>query len=219
MTLSWTLLVLTQGRIGLIASLLILGIGTVTLISRRSTRWAIGTGVAMLIAAVAVVMTQPRMAFKKIKYEPRAVIWDYSWRMVQQQPIVGYGMSSLSEVYVEKAYQDPVMYTRFVHPVLENNPEFAVQGKTMVTHHPHNAFLLYWLAVGIGGALLLLALLGFATTLPAGEDRIFLWLFLLALFLQCMTEPVGGHLLPEFIALMLFVWEKTCNPDTPAHIA
>ena len=133
--------------------------------------------------------------------------------------MTGYGVSTLSEKYVEEAYQDSVMVHGFIEPIINSSPDFRKQGKTMYTHHPHNAFLLYWLAVGIGGALLLLALLGFATTLPAGEDRIFLWLFLLALFLQCMTEPVGGHLLPEFIALMLFVWEKTCNPDTHAHIA
>jgi ABC-type multidrug transport system permease subunit len=120
---------------------------------------------------------------------------------------------------VEQAYEDAVMYEGFIQPIIEQDEEFVAQGRTFETHHPHNAFLTYWLAVGIGGVLLLIALFLIAAMLPVGRNRIFLWLFLLALFLQCMTEPIGGHLLPQFIALMLFVWEKTCNPDTHEYIA
>jgi len=219
MTLSWTLVVLTQGRIGLLASLLIIGVGAVYLIYRHNRKWALVAGVLMLLAAVPLIMTQPRMKKATMKVEPRTAIWDYSWRMVKQKPVFGYGLSSLSNDYVEQAYEDAVMYEGFIQPIIEQDEEFVVQGRTFETHHPHNAFLTYWLAVGIGGVLLLVALFVFAAMLSAGENRIFLWLFLLALFLQCMTEPIGGHLLPQFIALLLFVWEKTCNPDTHEHIA
>ena len=86
----------------------------------------------------------------------------------------------------------------------------------MMTHHPHNAFLMYWLSVGIIGVVLLLALFVLAARLPVGDNRLFLWMFLLALFLQCMTEPIGLHLHPQFIALMLFAWEKSVRREVPA---
>ena len=95
----------------------------------------------------------------------------------------------------------------YVTDFIELNPAFAAQGKTMQTHHPHNAFLLYWLGIGIFGLLAFIALFVVAACLPIGENRVFLWLFLFALFLQCMTEPVGAHVLPQCIALVLFVIE------------
>ena len=103
------------------------------------------------------------------------------------------------------------MYNGFIAPVIESVYIFREQGRTFETHHPHNAFLTYWLAVGIPGVLLLLALFAIAACLPVGEYRPYLWLFLFALFMQCMTEPIGAHLMPQMIAIVLFVWEKTAR--------
>ena len=104
------------------------------------------------------------------------------------------------------------MVQGFIEPIIYATPDFSEQGKTMNTHHPHNAFLMYWLAVGIIGALLLAALFVAAACMPVGRDRIYYWLMLLAIFLQCLTEPIGAHLLPQFIAVMLFVWAQKA-PD------
>lgn len=101
------------------------------------------------------------------------------------------------------------MLRGYIEPIIYTYPIFSEQGKTMNTHHPHNAFLMYWLAVGIIGVILLLALFGTAACLPVGQDKVYLWLMLLAIFLQSLTEPIGFHLLAQFIAVMLFVWERT----------
>ena len=152
-------------------------------------------------------LLKPRLRPDAFRHEARVAIWDYSLRMAKQKPITGYGFSTLSVQYVEQAYTDPVMYNGFIATVIELNPAFAAQGKTMQTHHPHNAFLLYWLGIGIFGLLAFIALFVVAACLPIGENRVFLWLFLFALFLQCMTELVGAHVLPQCIALVLFVIE------------
>lgn len=199
---------LSIGRVGKITSILIIAIGMLYILFRIN-RWA-AIGSAVVCVAVGIVfMTQiPAMREKSIQGDPREAVWDYSWRMVKEKPVFGYGLSTLSEVYVERAYQDSVMVQGFIEPIIYTYPEFAKQGKTMNTHHPHNAFLMYWLAVGIGGVLLLMALLGTAACIPLGKDKFYLWLLLLAIFIQCMTEPIGLHLLPQFIAIMLFVWDQ-----------
>lgn len=199
---------LSIGRVGKITSIIIIAV-YVLYVLYRLNRWvAVGSAVACVLAGVLFMTQVPGMREKAIKGDPREAVWDYSWRMVKEQPVFGYGLSTLSEKYVEEAYEDSVMMQGFIEPIIYTYPDFAAQGKTMGTHHPHNAFLMYWLAVGIIGVLLLLALFGIAACMPVGKDRIYLWLLLLAIFIQSMTEPIGLHLLPQFIAIMLFVWDQ-----------
>ena len=207
MVLTWLFILLSNGRVGMISSMLVVGVCTIYYLRQKSrlAAWVSGTIVALL--AIAVYTHHPHVLETR-GAEPRYAIWDYSLRMGMQKPICGYGLSTLSKEYVEKMYEDEVVYNNFIIPIINNTPEFASQGKTMYTHHPHNAFLQYWLAVGIMGVILLCALFICAAWLPIGKDRIFLLLFLLALLLQCTTEPIGAHLIPEFIAVMLFVWEN-----------
>ena len=209
MGVSWLVILFSAGRIGIAASLLIVGIGSVYLLYRWNKRAGILIAAVAVVGISLVVWQRPAMSLDNLQQDPRLAIWDYSVRMAKEKPVFGYGMSTLSMEYVEGAYNDSVMYNGFVQRVIEQMLIFNVQGKTMETHHPHNAFLTYWLAFGVGGVLLLVALFVLAACLPVGERRVFLWLFLTALLMQCMTEPIATHLLPQFIAVMLFVWEKS----------
>lgn len=208
MLIAWGSIFLSDGRIGLFTSILIMSVAIIYALFRWNRYVGLAGAVLVVIGGLYLVQLKPRMNKDAVRYDPRMAIWDYSMRMVKQKPICGYGFSTLSEEYVEQAYTDYTMYNGFVKPIIETHPDFARQGKTMQTHHPHNAFLLYWLGIGIAGLLLFVALFVVAACLPVGENRIFLWLFLLALLLQCTTEPVGAQLLPQFIAIMLFVLER-----------
>lgn len=211
MVLSWGLIWTSDGRIGMLTSLIIVSVGITYLLYKSNKYAGIATAVVLVLLSVIAMLQRPRMEHNELSTDPRFVVWNYSVRMAKEKPICGYGLSSLSEQYVENAYVDSAMYAGFVEKIILPIPEFATQGKTMHTHHPHNAFLMYWLAIGIIGVLLLCALFVTGAMIPVGENRIFLWLFLLALFLQCLTEPIGPHLHPQFIALMLFAWEL-CAP-------
>ena len=145
-----------------------------------------------------------RLTIDKIENDPRMVIWDYSIRRIAAHPWLGYGLSSHSVEYVEDAYTDQEMYEGFIVRTIDRHPEFVAQGHTMITHHPHNAFLEYWLENGIFGLLLFISLFVSAACMSFGEKRIYIWTFLLALGIQCLFEPIGDHLQPQFIALMLF---------------
>lgn len=208
MALAWSVILCSAGRTGMMASLVIVGVSVIYAAFRLNRYAGLVCSVLVVAGGILFVLSKPRINMEVFQKDPRVAIWDFSERMIAQKPVGGYGFSTLSREYVEQAYADSVMYNGFVAPIIETNPAFYNQGKTMQTHHPHNAFLLYWLGIGIFGLLMFLTLFGVAACLPAGENRIFVWLFLFALFLQCMTEPVGAHVLPQFIAWMLFVLDR-----------
>ena len=210
---SWAFILLSDGRIGQATSFIImLTCGWMALPRKKwyvsaivAVLFAIGVGTFMLI--------NPRVSLERAVHDPREAIYDFSWRMIQKKPIVGYGLSTLSNEYVEQAYQDSVMYNGFIASHIQTVPEFAQLGKTMMTHHAHNAFLHYWLIFGIAGPIWLVAFFVVAACMPVGKkNRIYLWLFLLAVFIQCMTEPIGYHIKPQFITLILFAWQLTALP-------
>ena len=211
---SWLLILISDGRTGQVTSLLIVAACMLYALPRK--HWYIGGAAGALFAIIlgVFIANNPRVSFDKMTNDPRLAIYDYSWRMIQKQPVTGYGLSTLSIKYVEEAYQDSVMYNGYIR-TLQVNPEFAELGKTMNTHHSHNAFLHYWLIFGISGPILLLALFGTAACLPIDRRyRLYLWLFLLALLIQCITEPIGQHIKPQFITFMLFIWQRAKLPDT-----
>ena len=211
MALGWLLILLSLGRAGLVTSLLVLSVGIIYLMACKYAYWAIVPAVICTLTAFGIMVYQPRLSVDKVTSDPRTDIWDYSVRLAQERPVCGYGLSTLSEVYVERAYEDSVMYNGFIKRTILYQKEFRAMGKTFETHHPHNAFITYWLAIGVIGVILLLALFVVGASLPVGNNRIFLWLFLLAVFIQCLTEPIGAHLTPHMIASILFIWEKCCD--------
>lgn len=206
MVLAWSVIWISDGRIGMFTSLIIVSVGITYLLYSRNRYVGIACAVVLLLLSLVTMYQRPRMSHEYFASEPRFVVWDYSVRMAEKKPIFGYGLSTLSEQFVEEAYTDSAMYAGYIEPIIYGISDFAVQGKTMQTHHPHNAFLMYWLAVGIIGVILLCMLFVTGAMIPSGENRLFLWLFLVALFLQAMTEPVGLHFHPQFIAMMLFAW-------------
>lgn len=207
MSLSWLVIWTSDGRIGVFSSLIVISVGVTYLLYVRNKYIGVSIAAILALLSVTAMLQRPRMTHDEVAADPRFVVWDYSVRMAKEKPICGYGLSSLSEQYVENAYTDSAMYAGYVEKIILPIDVFAVQGKTMMTHHPHNAFLMYWLAVGIIGVILLCMLFVTGAMIPVGDNRLFLWLFLLALFLQATTEPIGPHFHPQFIAMMLFAWE------------
>ena len=44
--------------------------------------------------------------------------------------------------------------------------------------------------------------------IPSPNLKIYVWLFLLALFVQMQFEPLGDHIQPQFIAILLLCFQK-----------
>ena len=65
-----------------------------------------------------------------------------------------------------------------------------------------------FLAIGIIGLMSLLFLCTAIALIPSPNLKIYVWLFLLALFVQMQFEPLGDHIQPQFIAILLLCFQK-----------
>jgi len=200
---------LSKGRVGQVTAMVILYSYVLYHIRHKNWGWY---ALALLLIGSSiwgVIQLNDRFNADRIQQDPRFAVWDYSMRQISQNPICGYGYSSLDSTYVKGLYTDSVAYYGFTKRIL-GCPDFAEQGTTLSTHHPHNAFLLYWLAMGLPGLVGLILLFGVALALPmARNDRFFVFLFVLACLMQSMFEPLGDHIRPQFICLVLFVLQRT----------
>ncbi|MBQ9523025.1 MAG: O-antigen ligase family protein [Paludibacteraceae bacterium] len=208
MVLNWLVVITSLGRVGMITSLIVLSVGILSSLKKNHRYIALIAGALVVAGGIWSVMHNSRFSREAFHFEPRVAIWDYSWRLIKEKPIVGYGISSLEEEFIEGMYQDEGTVSYFI-PVIYNDPKFEQQGKTMLTHHPHNAFLMHWLCFGIAGVAALVLFFVVAAYMPVGRNRIYLCLVLMAILLQAMTEPVGDHLRPQFIAFMLWIIQLT----------
>lgn len=212
----WCFILMIDGRVGFVTSLLIITIFFVRWCWHRKHVLGVLAFTICAMGSSVLVYFNDRITADKIGGDPRMAIWDYSIRRIAAHPWLGYGLSTNSVAYVEDAYTDKEMYDGFILRTIYAHPEFATQGHTMITHHPHNAFLEYWLENGIFGLLLFIALFVSAACMSFGVRRVYIWAFLLALGIQCMFEPIGDHLQPQFIALMLFCLQHEVATSTPA---
>jgi len=209
MGIGLALIFLSAGRIGQGTALIILMAYFFYRMRHLNKLWYVAVVAFLGLCVWGVLHLNKRFNPQVVMEDPRFAIWNYSMRKIQQKPIVGFGYSSLDIEYLEPQYTDSIVYTRFVEHLM-NVPDFAIQGKTLCTHHPHNGFMLYWLAMGLAGLFGLLCFFVASACMPVNKGgRFYLMLFLVALFIQCMTEPIGGHLLPQFFCIVLFVWQRT----------
>ena len=197
---------LSVGRVGYVTLLLIVFIYAIyTIWQYRRFRWVIVSFLIVVLSAL--FLRHNRLGVEEVLRDPRFAVWDYSVRMIKKHPILGYGLSTLSVEYVDGMYEDEKAYNYFVKPVM-SQPSFAALKKTMITHHPHNALLMMYLSFGIIGLMLLLFLCTAIALIPTPNLKIYVWLFLLALFVQMQFEPLGDHIQPQFIAILLLCFQK-----------
>jgi len=206
---SLSVVLLSSGRTGQLSGLLILYGYILYHLRHKNWAWYVLAFLMIGTSVWGLLQVNARFNTEKISNDPRFAVWDYAVRQIDQEPLWGYGYSTLDSTYMKGLYTDSVAYYGFTRTIISQK-EFAVQGMTLCTHHPHNAFLLYWLAMGLPGLVGLILLFGTAIAMPMKpSDKFFLCLFLLAWFMQCMTEPLGDHILPQFVCLMLFALQRT----------
>ena len=215
----WCYILLSVGRAGFLTSLWIVGVFGLNYIWKFKKVYSIALSIGIVALLSVLVLQNQRLQADIMFHNPRLPVWNYSVRKIAEHPVKGYGVSTISTEFVEQMYQDEIAYDGFVKGILAV-PDFAQWGKNIMTHHPHNAFLMIWLEFGLAGIVSLLLLFATAAAMPPRNMRIYVWLFLSALLIQMLFEPLGDHLQPQFIALMLMSWQLACHPAkhaTPCH--
>ena len=207
MSLNVVMIVISEGRIGFITFLVCALVLIIYKLYRSGYRKAY-IGVFFVIAALSCVFIalNKKMSVEKLSEDPRLVVWNYSWHLIKQHPISGYGLSTLSNEFVEQAFTDEPMNQYYIHGVL-TMPEFVDVPRDMKIIHPHNAFLQTWLEHGIAGLFILIVFFAaFGSLIRLKPAGVYVFLTMLAILLQSITEPFGQHFQPMIVGLMILLW-------------
>ena len=223
MTVCVSMVLMSDGRIGIITTLIIvLAQGFNILHGRHNTIKAMLLLLIVAAGVVAIVKTNWRFEPEYVKHEPRIILWKYSIGQIRCHPIAGYGLSSLSNEFVRNAYYDPDVLQYYINsPVIQDLLQDYIcvpvaDGVSLDFNiiHPHNTFLEMALEHGIIGLLLLLALCISAVLIPIPRRaRLCYALTLLSLLLQSMTEPINKHFHPLLICVAILVWDYGTRQD------
>lgn len=164
-------------------ALMVLAAIYIAFLSMKSKKIALSAICAMLLlgGAVFVFFPQNRMVEtitllangdESRPHDPRYHIWQSATQLIAEKPILGYGVNNFQETLTQH-YNDTHFYDGYLH-----------------NYGPHNQFLEEALEYGLGGALLLLALLVCFARFCREEERKF-WLgCAILLFVTMLFESI-----------------------------
>jgi len=201
------MLLISDGRVGMLTALVMVLVLGLRLPAVRRYAWVTGV-LVILIAGGALwhICRNPRFSWEYVRQETRLVVWDYSVEMIKEKPWVGYGLSSLSEEYVTKAYEHQGMREIYFGQLLQL-PEFSERPRDMYLIHPHSTFLEITLEHGVIGLFVLLGLIiAAAAVRMRPQDKWYYAMTLAAIMLQACFEPLGKYFPPILICVTIFVW-------------
>lgn len=170
-------LLLTQSTAGLIAVLLVLGW------LMKNIRWRAGV---IAIAAVALASSAyPLLTSQSSSVAVRLQLWDISWELIKEHPLLGVGLGQFEPAYQQKLHERITNYKLQITNPAVNSPPL----REFVFRDPHNWVLSFWLNTGLLGLLSFLginlyALLITRYSLPPTA------LALLALFLFGLVDTI-----------------------------
>lgn len=208
---------LSDGRTGFVTMLCVFGVLTLYTMYRWRRYSVIPTLLLVGLAVGWLFTHHQRLDEQRFRGDPRWVVWRYSLDQVNEKPLAGWGLSTLSNSFVEGAYEDEEMNACFMQGVMKCHA-FAHVPRTMTFVHPHNAYLALWLEAGFLFPLLYIALLLLPCAICRSERRLYVLLTMFVIAVQSMCEPLGDHLLPLQIALVIWLWLE-CAEFPAAKVA
>ena len=215
MGIVWCYVLLSVGRAGFLTSLIVVFVCVTGYVWRCCRRYVLPLSVALIALMCVLVWNNKRLMSDELFHNTRIYVWDFAVRQIAQKPWFGYGVSTVSTKFVDEMYDDEMAYNGFVAPLLQS-ADFAAWGRSLMTHHAHNTLLMLWLEFGIAGVIALVFFFVSAALMPPPPMRIYVWLFLVALAIQMVFEPLGDHLQPEFIGILLFCFQRACLRESDA---
>ncbi len=190
-------LCLTEGRVGLLTSFLL--VFSFIIISVAKYSWKLVPILLLVFAGIAgwVMMNNQRMKVDFITQDPREMIWKAGWKNTQVSPIVGQGVSDAKESFVEIVHQDKKLYNWWM--------PFVKEKKHGDWHqiHTHNAFLQAWAEFGLIGLLTLLFIFIYPLTMLPKKHQIYLFMIVGCVGIQCLFDIFLSPIL-YCLAIMFF---------------
>jgi O-antigen ligase len=211
---------LLSSKLGLISVVVLLFSGVCWIIIRQKKLLLGGGLIALLALSIwsvfhfsPTVSTRIRTAFRAVSSDGadkgnaestavRMLIWKAATELIQEHPWAGSGTGDSKETLMEK-YKSEGIAGAYAHNL-----------------NAHNAYLQVWVALGIGGFLLLLAIQVFPFLEGIRSGNVFLCGFILLIILNFLPESMletqaGSTYYGFFNSLLLFSPKPSCKLEGP----
>lgn len=198
-------LAISEGRSGFIAGLAIVGVLSVVE-TMRFRRWLGWTAISVVVVVGGLaLMHHSRMSTGELTGEPRLQLWKSAIELIEERPILGYGMSRAQDEFaqVSTKYTDDV-YNDFWHD------QIAVLDT-------HNQYLQAWLEFGVFGFVLVLMIYIVPMFIDTRHRLLSVMIFGLCMFQSLFDMFITGSFCIPYtiLALMMLAveWKQPVNPN------
>jgi O-antigen ligase len=205
MTPIFIALCITDGRTGLLTLVGIILILLVYYMYSHRKWWMIGVVLGFLVGAYAFLMQREDFIRATSETNPRIYIWNVTIDMIKEKPLLGYGVCSARNEFVERGVANEEFYENYTQYLIRYLQTANIDADLSIMH-PHNALLETWIQFGIIGVLLLLTYLVLPLTMRLGQYQLFLNLCVFAFVMQSIFESFGSCLQPLCLCLMILFW-------------
>ena len=210
---------LSDGRSGMLATLLIIGL---VVICEGWKRWGykalvglvLCLGLASGFIAVNGRFHLPSQLTKETsaQADPRLSLWEYTYGWIQERPLLGHGYG-IEDAYITSAFANEDVKTHYIDMMARIG---LLTFETIAEVHPHNTFLLLWLEAGVLAPLALILIFVLACWLTKKEDRLYVILFSLVILWQAMFDSFCSVFQPTVVCWFLLLW--LCTNREQKHI-
>lgn len=195
----------TDGRSGLLAMLFIVGVVTVfRLCTYVRRKWLVGIlALIVLCFASLAIFQNNRLTHEALQHEPRLPIWQYTIQEIAKHPLAGFGLSTLSNEYVESAYQSELMqpYITF----LQDTHTLDDYLHDMLAINPHNLYLQLMMECGFLSPILFLLIGILSIFISHRCVRLYVSLFVFLVLWQAVFDSFSSHYSPMMIDAFLMI--------------
>jgi len=176
-------LFLSEGRIGLLTSFLLLTIFIFSYFWQKSRVLTLFTTTAFVLLALIVIKNNSRLSEENLKQEPRIMIWNIAANEILNSDFLGVGVSTAAYNMSE---------------------EFAIRGM-FNNKHTHNIVLQSTLEYGIIGLLVTIAIFILAFYSVSSNFKLIIKFLLMTTLLQLMMGSFERDLNPTVFLICIFV--------------
>lgn len=200
-------ILISEGRTGQLTLIALLVVFVIVWFNKQAwLKWLV-LAMTMLALCLGVYWYyNPRFHDSSAHDNPRLYIWKIGQKMIEEKPIVGWGVSSAREEFIRRGIEDEDFRERYLNEYEGYSMMLAGKVEYRIIH-PHNVFVETAMEFGIIGAVLLLLCMVLPIgLLPIGSKRWYLAACFFVFAMQAMFESLGSCLLPMWMPLMAFIW-------------
>lgn len=202
-------LLISDGRSGMIASVMTTGIGVIYLLWKKSRITTIIAAIIIAIAGLYFISGHQKIKDSNINKDPRTIVWRHSLKLIKEKPILGYGAGDASYTIMDELSTSQDVLDTHDQTLLEN-----LGTRRIICAHSLSQILQTTLEYGVFGLSIILIIIFCPFFIVKKKDHKCLALmFIIVTFIQLATDVYVSTvpLLPYSLFILTLLREDKIN--------